>query len=143
MNAARENKRRISIILTITTPVSSPGILQPRMSSDKKTSDQPNESSSSEIDISVLASLIASTTITSNGDKTGDSRTAEGEEVEELGANEAEELLRRLEAVTGIAVGVEDKLNQILKQLDGLLSSLEEIGEKKQSGGPADPQPDR
>lgn len=120
-----------------------PGILQPRMSSDKKTSDQPNESSSPEIDISVLASLIASTTITTNGEKTGDSGTAEGEEVEELGANEAEELLRRLEAVNGIAIGVEDKLNQILEQLDGLLSSLEETGEKRQSGGPADPQPDR
>jgi len=133
----------MSIILTIATPVSPPGILQPRMSSDKKTSDQPNESSSPEIDIPMLASLIASTTITTNSDKTGDSETAEGEEVEELGVNEAEELLRRLEAVNGIAIGVEDKLNQILEQLDGLLSSLEETGEKKENGGPADPQPDR
>ena len=112
------------------------------MSSDKKTSDQPDKTSL-EIDISMLASLIASTTTTTNGGKTVDPDTVEGENIEELGVDEVEELIRRLEAADGIANGVEDKLNGILEHLDGLLSSLETTGEKKEEGGPADPQPDR
>ena len=113
------------------------------MSSDKKTSDQPNKPSSLEGEISALASLIALTKTTTNGNKTGDPETAQGEEIEELGAEEVDELIRRLEAANGIADGVEDKLNGILEHLDGLLSSLEATEEKKENGGPADPQPDR
>jgi len=113
------------------------------MSSDKKTSDQPDKSSPLEIDISMLASLIASTATTTNGGKTDDPELVEGEKIEELGVEEVEELIRRLEAADGIANGVEDKLNGILEHLDGLLSSLEATGEKKEDGGPADPQPDR
>lgn len=116
---------------------------QPSMSSDEKTPDQPNKSSSLESDISTLASLIATTKITANGDKTNDPETVEGVETEELGMEEVEELMRRLEAANGIAEGVEDKLDGILEHLDGLLNSLEASGERKENGGPTDPQPDR
>lgn len=113
----------------------------PPMSSDKKPSDQSNNKSpSSEIDISMLSSLIASTTITTNGDKTGDPGSAEGEELEELGAEEAEKLIRRLDVALGVADDIQGKLNGIISHLDGLLNSLEE---KNENGGPADPQPDR
>lgn len=110
------------------------------MPSDKKPSDEPT---SLETDVARLASLIASTTPTTNGGKTGDTQTVQGEEVEELGAEEVEELIRRLEAANGIADGVENKLDEILKHLDGLLGSLESPGEKKETSGPTEPQPDR
>lgn len=118
------------------------------MSSDKKTLDQPNESSSLDIEISTLASLIASTAITTastttNGDRTSDPGTVEGEEVEEPGVEEVEELIRRLEAASGIADGVENKLDGILEHLDGLLNSLEANKETKEDDSPTDPQPDQ
>lgn len=110
------------------------------MPSDKKSSDEP---SSLETDISALASVIASTAHTTNGGKTGDPQTVEGEEADELRAEEVEELIRRLEAANGIADGVENKLDDILKHLDGLLGSLELPGERKETSGSTDPQPDR
>ena len=131
--------------LTIATPASSspcPSTINHQMSSGEKIPDRRNKSSSFETDISMLTSLIASTT-TTNGDSTGDPETAEGEEVKELGAEAVEELMRRLEAANGIADGMEEKLDGILEHLDGLLSSLEAPGEKKDSGDPVDPQPDR
>lgn len=113
--------------------------LQSPMSSDKKTPDGPNKASSLETDVSTLASLIASTA--TNGDRTNDPETVEGE-VEELGVEEVEELIRRLEAADGIADGVENKLDGILEHLDGLLKSLEANKEAK-DGSPTDSQPDR
>ena len=116
------------------------------MSSDKQTPNRQNQASSLESDISALRSLIASTkptTTTTNGDGTGDPEAVDGEENGELGAQEVEELLRRLEAANGIAEGVEGKLDGILEHLDGLLNSLEGAGETKENGGPTDPQPDR
>ena len=102
-------------------------------------SDEPNKPTSLETDISTLTSLITSTTPTTNGGRTGDPQTVEGEEAEELGAEEVEELIRRLEAANGIADGVENKLDEILKHLDGLLGSLESPGEKKEDSGPTGP----
>ena len=117
------------------------------MSSDKQTSNRQNQTSFLENDISALASLIAATkkptTTTTNGNGTGDPEAADGEEIEELGAEDVEELLRRLEAADGIAEGMEGKLDGILEHLDGLLSSLEGAGEAKENGGSVDPQPDR
>lgn len=113
------------------------------MSSDDQATNQPDQTSSLETDISALASLIASTTTTTNGDKTGNPETVDGDDTEELGAEDVEELIRRLEAANGIADGVEDKLDGILEHLDGLLSSLEATGEAKGNGAPANPQPDR
>lgn len=121
-----------------------PSRLQSTMSSDKQTTNRPKQTSSLEADISALASLIASTkkptTTTTNGNGTGNPETVEGEEIEELGAEDVEELLRRLEPADGIAEGVEGKLDGILEHLDGLLSSLEA---KESGSGPVDPQPDR
>jgi len=114
------------------------------MSSDKKTPDQPNQTSSLEADISTLASLISSTTTTStNGDRPDDPEAVDGGENEELGMEEVEELIHRLEAANGIADGVEDKLDGILEHLDGLLSSLGARGETKENDGPIDQQPDQ
>ena len=114
------------------------------MSSDNQTRNQPDQTSSLETDISALRSLVASATAATtatNGEGTGDPETAEGENAEELGVEDVEELLRRLEAANGIADGVEGKLDGILEHLDGLLNSLEATGETKESGGPTDPQP--
>lgn len=107
------------------------------MSSDK----QRDQISSLEADIATLASLISSTSETSNanGDKTAEPEIADGGE---LGMEEVEELMRRIEAANGIADGVEDKLNGILEHLDGLLNSLEAKGEAKESDGSTEPQPD-
>ena len=115
------------------------------MSSDKQTSNQSDEKSSLEIDISTLASLIASTTMTSttNGARTKDPGTVAEEEADGLGMEEVEELMSRLEAANGIAEGVEDKLNGILEHLDGLLNSLEAKGETKEDGGSNNSQSDR
>jgi hypothetical protein len=115
------------------------------MSSDKQTSNQSDGKSSLEIDISTLASLIASTTTTSttNGARTDDPGTVAEEETDELGMEEVEELMSRLEAANGIADGVEDKLNGILEHLDGLLSSLEAKGETKENDGSKVSQTDR
>ena len=110
------------------------------MSSDKQTPDQPTQTSSLETDISTLASLIGSTTAATTN---GDPETHGEEEIGELGADDVEELIRRLEAANGIADGVEDKLDGILAHLDGLLDSLEATEEVKENGGPTDPQPDR
>ena len=63
-----------------------------------------------------------------NGDRPGDSEAVERDDVGELGAEDVEELIRRLEAVNGIADSVEDKLDGILEHLDGLLNSLEATG---------------
>jgi len=116
---------------------------QSPMSSDKKTPEQPNQTPSLEADISTLASLIASTTTaTTNGDRTDDPEAVDGGKIEELGVEEVEELIRRIEAANGIADGVEDKLDGILEHLDGLLSSLGTKGETE-NGGPTDPQSDR
>jgi hypothetical protein len=113
------------------------------MSSDDRSPNQPNQTSSLETNISTLASLIASTTTTTaNGDGTGDPGAAD-RETGELVVEDVEELLRRLEAADGIADGVEGKLDGILEHLDGLLSSLETTGATKENGGPTDPQPDR
>lgn len=111
------------------------------MSSDKQGQSQPNGTTSLESDIAMLAALIAPTkaTATTNGDGTGDPGTVDGEEIGELGAEDVEELMRRLEAANGIADGVEGKLDGILEHLDGLLNSLEATGETKEKG---DPQPD-
>lgn len=102
------------------------------MSSDKQNSNQDDEASPLEIDISTLASLIASTTIiTTNGDGTGDSGAEEP--TDELGIEELKELTNRIEAANNIADGVEDRLNEILEHLDGLLCSLETNGEAKEN----------
>jgi hypothetical protein len=115
------------------------------MSSDKHTSNERNEASSLEIDISTLASLIASTTTisTTNGARTSDHGAVAEEETDELGMEEVEELMNRIEAANGIADGVEDKLNGILEHLDGLLSSLEAKGETKENDGSKNSQPER
>lgn len=112
------------------------------MSSDKQTPNQRKELSSPETNIATLASLITSTskTTNTNGEGTAEPETVDGEE---LGMEEVEELIRRIEAANGIADGVEDKLDGILAHLDGLLSSLEATGGTKESGGPTEPQPDR
>ena len=123
-----------------------PSRLQSTMSSDKQTQNRQNQTSPLETDISALTSLIASTkttTATTNGDGTGDPETVDGEEIGDLGAEDVEELLRRLEAANGIAEGVEEKLDGILEHLDGLLNSLEATGKAKENGDPADPKPDR
>lgn len=117
------------------------------MSSDNQTTNQSNQTSSLETDISKLASLIATTTVTTtattNGDGTGDPEAADGEDSEELGVEDVEELIQRLEAANGIAGDVEDKLDGILAHLDGLLGSLEATRETKENGSPAGSQPDR
>jgi hypothetical protein len=112
------------------------------MSSDKQTPNQSNEPSSLETDIAALTSLVASTSVVSNtnGDGTVEPETVDEEE---LGMEEVEKLIRRIEAANDIADGVEDKLDGILQHLDGLLNSLEATGEAKESGGPAEPQSDR
>ena len=120
---------------------------QSPMSSDNQTTNQSNQTSSLETDISKLASLIATTTVTTtattNGDGTGDPEAADGEDSEELGVEDVEELIKRLEAANGIAGDVEDELDGILAHLDGLLGSLEATRETKENGSPAGPQPDR
>ena len=110
------------------------------MSSDKQTSDKHDETSPLGIDISTLASLIASTavTTTTNGDGTGDSNAVAEEPTDELGTEELKELMNRIEAANNIADGVEDRLNGILEYLDGLLCSLETKGEGKENCGPKD-----
>jgi len=116
------------------------------MSSDKQTPNKPNQTSSIESDIAELTALVASTktfTAKTNGDRTGDPEAVDGEEIGDLGTEEVEELIRRLEAANSIAEGVEGKLDGMLVQLDGLLSSLGARGKPKENGGPTDPQPDR
>lgn len=112
------------------------------MSSDKKNSDQHNEPSVLEADIAKLASIVASNSeaTNTNGNGTGEPETVNGEE---LGMEEVEELIRRMEAANGIADGVEDKLDGILQHLDGLLSSLDAKGETKVGSGPAESRQDR
>lgn len=105
------------------------------MSSDKQTSSQHDGTSLLEIDISTLASLVASTTVTTttNGNGAGDLGATAEEPIDELGIEELEELVNRIEAANSIADGVEDKLNGILKHLDGLLFSLERKEEGKKN----------
>jgi hypothetical protein len=136
MSAARRNKRCFSRSLRFRYPLRFP------MSSDKQTSDQRDEPPSLETDIARLASLITPTSkaTSANGDRTVEPEIADGEE---LGIEEVEELIRRIEAANGIADGVEDKLDGILEHLDGLLSSLEATGEAKESDGPTESQTDR
>ena len=94
------------------------------MSSDKKTPNQTNGIPSLESDISRLTSLLASTspTSTTNGNETDNPETVD-REIDELGTEEVEELIRRMEAANDIADGVENKLDGILEHLDELLSS--------------------
>ena len=123
---------------------------KPLMSSDNQTTDKLNQTSSIKTDMSTLASLITSTatttsttTTTTNGDRAGDPEAVDGDDIGDLGVEDVEELIRRLEAANGIADGVEGKLDGILEHLDGLLNSLEATGEAKENGGPANLQPDR
>ena len=115
------------------------------MSSDKKTPNQTNGIPSLESDISRLTSLLASTspTSTTNGNETDNPETADRGEIDELGTEEVEELIRRMEAANDIADGVENKLDGILEHLDGLLSSLGAEREVKENHCPTDSQPDR
>lgn len=78
----------------------------------------PNTTNSLESDIVKLAALLSEA-------------SAEGNE--EADAENIAQLLQRLESATGIAVGVEDKLDGILDHLDELLSSLE----SSETGKPA------
>lgn len=131
MSVTRKNKRCFSRSLHFAHP------LRLAMSSDKQaSSNQHNEPSSLEVDIATLASLVASTT-DANGDSAAEPEIVDGEE---LGMEEVEELIHRIEAANGIADGMEGKLDGILKHLDGLLSSLEATGETKDSDGPTTPQ---
>ena len=119
--------------------------LRSLMSSDKKTPNQTNGIPSLESDISRLTSLLASTsqTSTTNGNETDNPETVDRGEIDELGTEEVEELIRRMEAANDIADGVENKLDGILEHLDGLLSSLGAEGEVKENNSPTDSQPGR
>ncbi|PSS02361.1 hypothetical protein PHLCEN_2v4054 [Hermanssonia centrifuga] len=56
----------------------------------------------------------------------------DGEPGDSLDEPDIEELLRRLESADGIARGVEDRLDDVIGNLDGLLESLESgLGEEK------------
>jgi hypothetical protein len=133
---------RVYVLTIATLPQSL--VLPSPMSSDKQTN-QHNEASSLETDISTPASLVASTTVTTtaNGDRAGEPETVDGGEADELGVEEVEELMRRIEAANSIADGVESKLDGILEHLDGLLGSLETRGEGKENGDPTTSHSDR
>ena len=96
------------------------------MSSGDQTTNQSNQTSSLETDISTLASLIASiaTAATTNGDRTGDPGAFGGDDIGEFGAEDVKELIHRLEVANCIAGGVGDKLDGILQRHDGLLNSF-------------------
>lgn len=56
----------------------------------------------------------------------------DGEPGDSLDEPDIEELLRRLESADGIARGVEDRLDDVIGNLDGLLKSLESgLGEEQ------------
>ena len=89
----------------------------------------------------LIASIV--TAATTNGDRAGDPGAFDGYDIGELGVEDVEELIHRLEATNSVAGGTEDKLNGILQHLDGLLNSLETTREMKENGGLTNPQPDR
>lgn len=113
------------------------------MSSDEQSSNQRTQASSLDVDISTLASLINPTATKANNGQTGDHEIADEEQIDELGTEELEELMDRINAANDLANGVEDKLDGILEHLDGLLGSLEAKGEAKEKSSSKDTQPDR
>lgn len=92
MHLTRENKKWDLKFLTIAASSAIPPRLQSTISSDEQTSNRQNQTSSLETDISALASLIASTkkptTTTTNGNGTGNPKTVDREEIEELEAKD-------------------------------------------------------